>query len=58
MDALELFLREHGVKIVDAAAEYYDDYYAVFSLDPDGFETRGYEIRRSATSELLSEEAR
>ena len=41
VDALESFLREHGVKIVDAAAEYYDDYYAVFFLDPDGLKLEG-----------------
>jgi catechol 2,3-dioxygenase-like lactoylglutathione lyase family enzyme len=36
VDALQEFLRELGATIVDPAAEYYDDYYAVFFLDPDG----------------------
>jgi catechol 2,3-dioxygenase-like lactoylglutathione lyase family enzyme len=36
VDALQSFLKELGAKIVDPAAEYYDDYYAVFFLDPDG----------------------
>jgi catechol 2,3-dioxygenase-like lactoylglutathione lyase family enzyme len=41
VDALESFLRKQGVKIVDAAAEYYDDYYAMFFLDPDGLKLEG-----------------
>jgi catechol 2,3-dioxygenase-like lactoylglutathione lyase family enzyme len=36
VDALEGFLKKLGATIVDPAAEYYDDYYAVFFLDPDG----------------------
>jgi catechol 2,3-dioxygenase-like lactoylglutathione lyase family enzyme len=36
VDALQAFLEEQGTKIVDPAGEYYDDYYAVFFLDPDG----------------------
>ena len=36
VDALQVFLHELGAIIVDPAAEYYDDYYAVFFLDPDG----------------------
>ena len=30
-----------GATIVDPAAEYYDDYYAVFFLDPDGMKLEG-----------------
>ena len=30
-----------GAKIVDPAGEYYDDYYAVFFLDPDGLKLEG-----------------
>jgi catechol 2,3-dioxygenase-like lactoylglutathione lyase family enzyme len=41
VDALQDFLVELGVKIVDAAGEYYDDYYAVFFLDPDGLKLEG-----------------
>ena len=31
----------YEVRIVDPAAEYYDDYYAVFFLDPDGLKLEG-----------------
>lgn len=41
VDALETFLKELGATIVDPAAEYYDDYYAVFFLDPDGLKLEG-----------------
>jgi hypothetical protein len=42
VDALQTFLREDlGATIVDPAAEYYDDYYAVFFLDPDGLKLEG-----------------
>lgn len=41
VDALQEFLHELGVTIVDPAAEYYDDYYAVFFLDPDGLKLEG-----------------
>lgn len=41
VDALQDFLGEHGAKIVDPAGEYYDDYYAVFFLDPDGMKLEG-----------------
>lgn len=36
VDALQAFLERENVRIVDPADEYYDDYYAVFFLDPDG----------------------
>ncbi|HEX5432091.1 MAG TPA: VOC family protein [Bryobacteraceae bacterium] len=36
VDDLEKYLEMHDVTIVDPAGEYYDDYYAVFFLDPDG----------------------
>ena len=36
VDALQAFLEKEGATIVDPAGEYYDDYYAVFFLDPDG----------------------
>jgi catechol 2,3-dioxygenase-like lactoylglutathione lyase family enzyme len=41
VDALEYFLKELGATIVDPAAEYYEDYYAVFFLDPDGLKLEG-----------------
>jgi catechol 2,3-dioxygenase-like lactoylglutathione lyase family enzyme len=41
VDALQSFLKGVGAKIVDPAAEYYDDYYAVFFLDPDGMKLEG-----------------
>ena len=41
VDALQDFLEKEGVKIVDPAGEYYDDYYAVFFLDPDGMKLEG-----------------
>jgi catechol 2,3-dioxygenase-like lactoylglutathione lyase family enzyme len=42
VDALQTFLvDELGATIVDPAAEYYDDYYAVFFLDPDGLKLEG-----------------
>ena len=41
VDALQGFLVELGAKVVDPAGEYYDDYYAVFFLDPDGMKLEG-----------------
>ena len=41
MDALQTFVKKLGAKIVDPAGEYYDDYYAVFFLDPDGLKLEG-----------------
>jgi catechol 2,3-dioxygenase-like lactoylglutathione lyase family enzyme len=42
VDALEAFVRgELDAQIVDPAAEYYEDYYAVFFLDPDGLKLEG-----------------
>ena len=41
VDALQGFLQELGATIVDPAGEYYDDYYAVFFLDPDGLKLKG-----------------
>ena len=41
VDALQAFLEEEGVHIVDPADEYYEDYYAVFFLDPDGVKLEG-----------------
>jgi catechol 2,3-dioxygenase-like lactoylglutathione lyase family enzyme len=41
VDALQAFLERERVRIVDPADEYYDDYYAVFFLDPDGIKLEG-----------------
>ena len=41
VDALQAFLQETDTVIVDPAGEYYDDYYAVFFLDPDGLKLEG-----------------
>jgi catechol 2,3-dioxygenase-like lactoylglutathione lyase family enzyme len=41
VDALQGFLEKEKVKIVDPAGEYYEDYYAVFFLDPDGLKLEG-----------------
>jgi catechol 2,3-dioxygenase-like lactoylglutathione lyase family enzyme len=41
VDDLQAFLKKEGVKLVDPAGEYYDDYYAVFFLDPDGIKLEG-----------------
>jgi catechol 2,3-dioxygenase-like lactoylglutathione lyase family enzyme len=41
VDALEQFVRTLGATVVDPAAEYYEDYYAVFFLDPDGLKLEG-----------------
>jgi len=41
VDALQDFLESQGVRIVDPADEYYNDYYAVFFLDPDGIKLEG-----------------
>ena len=41
VDALQEFLEGHGVRIVDPADDYYEDYYAVFFLDPDGIKLEG-----------------
>jgi catechol 2,3-dioxygenase-like lactoylglutathione lyase family enzyme len=41
VDDLQAFLKKEGVTIVDRADEYYDDYYAVFFLDPDGLKLEG-----------------
>jgi len=41
VDALQAFLQKLGARIVDPADEYYEDYYAVFFLDPDGLKLEG-----------------
>jgi catechol 2,3-dioxygenase-like lactoylglutathione lyase family enzyme len=41
VDDLQAFLKKERVEIVDPAGEYYEDYYAVFFLDPDGIKLEG-----------------
>lgn len=41
VDALQGYLEGQGARIVDPADEYYEDYYAVFFLDPDGLKLEG-----------------
>jgi catechol 2,3-dioxygenase-like lactoylglutathione lyase family enzyme len=41
VDALQAFLKKENVRIVDPAAEYCEDNYAVFFLDPDGIKLEG-----------------
>ena len=41
VDDLQGFLEKEGVTIVDPADDYYEDYYAVFFLDPDGLKLEG-----------------
>ncbi|MBO0711404.1 MAG: VOC family protein [Acetobacteraceae bacterium] len=41
VDELQAFLERERVRIVDPADEYYEDYYAVFFLDPDGLKLEG-----------------
>src|ERR1700730_4005929 len=55
VDALGAFVKELGAKIVDPPAEYYDDYYAVFLLDPDGLKLEGMkygELKRKRAAKL------
>jgi catechol 2,3-dioxygenase-like lactoylglutathione lyase family enzyme len=50
VDDLGRFLKEMGTTIVDPADEYYDDYYAVFFLDPDGLKLEGMKYGEKAAS--------
>ncbi|MBI1774809.1 MAG: VOC family protein [Proteobacteria bacterium] len=56
VDALQAFLEALGTTIVDPAGEYYDDYYAVFFLDPDGLKLEGmhYGERRARAARQRS----
>ena len=60
VDALQAFLQEMGATIVDPAGEYYDDYYAVFFLDPDGLKLEGmkYGERQARAARRKSANAR
>ena len=50
VDDLQTFLQETDVTIVDRADEYYEDYYAVFFLDPDGLKLEGMKYGEKAAS--------
>jgi catechol 2,3-dioxygenase-like lactoylglutathione lyase family enzyme len=41
VDDLQHYLKRIGAKIVDPAAEYYDNYYGVYFEDPNGLELEG-----------------
>jgi catechol 2,3-dioxygenase-like lactoylglutathione lyase family enzyme len=41
VDALHDYVKTLGATVVDPPDEYYDDYYAVFFLDPDGLKLEG-----------------
>ncbi|MCX5577001.1 VOC family protein [Kaistia terrae] len=50
VDDLEAFLKQEGADIVDPADEYYEDYYAVFFLDPDGLKLEGMTYGENAAN--------
>ncbi len=55
VDELQSFLKQLGATIVDPAGEYYDDYYAVFFLDPDGLKLEGMKYgERGATTASMN----
>ena len=61
VDALQDFLQKLGARIVDPAGEYYEDYYAVFFLDPDGLKLEGMkygELRRGPRARRCGRRAR
>jgi catechol 2,3-dioxygenase-like lactoylglutathione lyase family enzyme len=49
VDALQSFLENNGIEIVDRAAEHYPSYYAVYFLDPDGMKLEGMKYGRPAS---------
>lgn len=49
VDDLYQFLKKNEVFIVDPPDEYYDDYYAVFFLDPDGLKLEGMKYGKIKT---------
>ena len=60
VDDLKDYLQKHGATIVDPAGEYYQDYYAVYFLDPDGLKLEGMkygEKHARARKEKTSREA-
>ena len=60
VDDLQDYLQKHGATIVDPAGEYYQDYYAVYFLDPDGLKLEGMKYGKKharARKEKTSREA-
>lgn len=60
VDDLQDYLQKHGATIVDPAGEYYQDYYAVYFLDPNGLKLEGMkygEKHARARKEKTSREA-
>ena len=57
VDELQAFLQDLGATIVDPAGEYYDDYYAVFFLDPDGLKLEGMKYGERRASEARNKAA-
>lgn len=58
VDALQAFLQDElHARIVDPAGEYYDDYYAVFSLDPDGLKLEGMKYGERTAREARKKKA-
>jgi catechol 2,3-dioxygenase-like lactoylglutathione lyase family enzyme len=49
VDALQAFVKKLGAEIVDAAGEYYEDYYGVYFLDPDRLRLEGMHYGKSAS---------
>lgn len=58
VDALAAFLVRERIEIVDPPAEYYDDYYAVFFLDPDGLKLEGMKYGERAAKRRRAQSAR
>jgi catechol 2,3-dioxygenase-like lactoylglutathione lyase family enzyme len=54
VDDLQAFLKENDVAIVDPADEYYEDYYAVFFLDPDGMKLEGMKYGEASGARAAS----
>ena len=51
VDALQAFVKDElDARIADPAGEYYEDYYAVFFLDPDGLKLEGMKYGEKAKS--------
>jgi catechol 2,3-dioxygenase-like lactoylglutathione lyase family enzyme len=48
VDELGAFVKKLDAKIVDPPDEYYEDYYAVFFLDPDGLKLEGMKYGETA----------
>lgn len=54
VDELYIFVQKLGAVIVDPPDEYYEDYYAVFFLDPDGLKLEGMKYGKATAHERRS----